>query len=131
MGTYVFKLPDVGEGIAEAEIVAWHVDVGAVVKEDQPLVDVMTDKATVEIGAPVSGRILWRKGEAGTMAAIGQELVVIETAEKQRASSVARAAAAEPPPAPAVEPPAPVPEATAAAAAAPQVALSSTAGIAE
>ncbi|WEK49011.1 MAG: dihydrolipoamide acetyltransferase family protein [Candidatus Kaistia colombiensis] len=79
MGTYVFKLPDVGEGIAEAEIVAWHVEVGQTILEDQPLVDVMTDKATVEIGAPVSGTILSRKGEAGKMAAIGDELVVIST----------------------------------------------------
>ena len=79
MGTFVFKLPDVGEGIAQAEIVTWHADVGDVVREDQPLVDVMTDKATVEIGAPVAGRIVSRKGEAGKMAAIGAELVVIET----------------------------------------------------
>ena len=79
MGTFVFKLPDVGEGIAQAEIVAWHADVGDLVREDQPLVDVMTDKATVEIGAPVAGRIVSRKGEAGKMAAIGAELVVIET----------------------------------------------------
>ena len=79
MGTFVFKLPDVGEGIAQAEIVAWHADVGDTVREDQPLVDVMTDKATVEIGAPVAGRIVSRKGEAGKMAAIGAELVVIET----------------------------------------------------
>ena len=79
MSAFVFKLPDVGEGIAEAEIVAWHVDVGQEVKEDQPLVDVMTDKATVEIGAPVSGRILSRKGDVGRKAAIGSELVVIET----------------------------------------------------
>ena len=53
---YVFKLPDVGEGIAEAEIVAWHVKVGDRVDEDAPLVDVMTDKATVEMTSPVSGR---------------------------------------------------------------------------
>ena len=49
MGRFVFRLPDVGEGTAEAEIVAWHVAIGQVVEEDQPLVDVMTDKATVEI----------------------------------------------------------------------------------
>jgi 2-oxoisovalerate dehydrogenase E2 component (dihydrolipoyl transacylase) len=84
MGAFVFKLPDVGEGIAEAEIVAWHVEVGQEVKEDQPLVDVMTDKATVEIGAPVSGRILSRRGDVGRRAAIGSELVVIET-EKDEA----------------------------------------------
>ena len=58
MGQFVFKLPDVGEGTAEAEIVAWHVRVGDVVREDAPLVDVMTDKATVEMTAPVSGKIV-------------------------------------------------------------------------
>lgn len=81
MGTYVFKLPDVGEGIAGAEIVVWHVDVGDTVDEDQPLVDVMTDKATVEIGSPVAGKILDRKGVAGDVAAVGDELVVIATEE--------------------------------------------------
>ncbi|MDP9138722.1 MAG: E3 binding domain-containing protein, partial [Pseudomonadota bacterium] len=79
MGTYVFKLPDVGEGVAQAEIVAWHVAVGDEIKEDQPLVDVMTEKATVEIGSPVSGKILRRKGETGDMAAVGAELVAIAT----------------------------------------------------
>jgi 2-oxoisovalerate dehydrogenase E2 component (dihydrolipoyl transacylase) len=79
MGMHVFRLPDVGEGIAEAEIVAWHVAVGQTVKEDQPLVDVMTEKATVEIGAPVSGKVVERKGEAGDMVPVGSELVVIAT----------------------------------------------------
>src|SRR3954469_18131008 len=79
MGNYVFRLPDVGEGIAEAEIVAWHVKVGDTVNEDAPLVDVMTDKATVEIGAPVAGKIVQRKGTEGQMSRVGDELVVIET----------------------------------------------------
>ena len=83
MGTYTFKLPDVGEGIAEAEIVEWHADVGDRVEEDQPLVDVMTEKATVEIGAPVSGTILSRNGGVGDMAAVGAELVVIATADAE------------------------------------------------
>ncbi len=60
MGIFVFKLPDVGEGTAEAEIVAWHVKVGDTVEEDQNLVDVMTDKATVEMTAPVSGKVTGR-----------------------------------------------------------------------
>lgn len=81
MGNFVFKLPDVGEGVAEAEIVAWHVKEGDMVKEDDPLIDVMTDKATVEIGAPVAGKIVSRKGEAGDKAAVGNELVVIATDE--------------------------------------------------
>src|SRR5205814_9037930 len=58
MGRYVFKLPDVGEGTAEAEIVAWHVRPGDVIKEDAPLVDVMTDKATVEMTSPVAGKVV-------------------------------------------------------------------------
>lgn len=79
MGRYVFKLPDVGEGTAEAEIVAWHVKLGEIVEEDAPLADVMTDKATIEITAPVSGRIVERNGEPGEMAPIGSVLVVFET----------------------------------------------------
>src|SRR6516162_1840362 len=79
MGMHVFRLPDVGEGIAEAEIVAWHVNVGESVKEDQRLVDVMTEKATVEIGAPVSGKVVERNGEAGDMVPVGTELVVFAT----------------------------------------------------
>src|SRR5450830_1732959 len=58
MGRFVFKLPDVGEGTAEAELVGWHVKVGDVVAEDQIVADVMTDKATVEITAPVSGPLV-------------------------------------------------------------------------
>jgi 2-oxoisovalerate dehydrogenase E2 component (dihydrolipoyl transacylase) len=80
MGRYVFKLPDVGEGTAEAEIIKWHVAVGDEIREEQPLVDIMTDKATVEIASPVSGRVVSRTGEEGTKAAVGSELVVFETA---------------------------------------------------
>ena len=65
MGRYVFKLPDVGEGIAESEIAEWRVKVGDVVKEDQPLVDMLTDKASVEISSPVSGTIIELCGKAG------------------------------------------------------------------
>ncbi|HWA92148.1 MAG TPA: dihydrolipoamide acetyltransferase family protein [Rhizomicrobium sp.] len=78
MGTYVFKLPDVGEGTAEAEIVAWHVKIGDVIKEDQNLVDVMTDKATVEMTSPVSGKIVALHGEPGEMAPVGAPLVELE-----------------------------------------------------
>jgi len=79
MARYVFKLPDVGEGTAEAEIVAWHVKLGDMVEEDAPLADVMTDKATIEITAPVAGRIVERNGEPGEMAPIGSVLAVFET----------------------------------------------------
>ena len=71
MGRFTFKLPDVGEGTAEAEIVAWHVAVGDRIEEDQPLVDVMTDKATVEMTTPVSGVVVTLNGELGEMAAVG------------------------------------------------------------
>ncbi len=79
MGRFIFRLPDVGEGTAEAEIVAWHVAVGDVVQEDQPLVDVMTDKATVEITSPVSGKIVVRRGEPGEMFAVGGPIVEFDT----------------------------------------------------
>ncbi|QYF86804.1 2-oxo acid dehydrogenase subunit E2 [Brevundimonas sp. PAMC22021] len=74
-GTYVFKLPDVGEGTAEAELVAWHVKVGDRVEEDQILADVMTDKATVEITSPVAGRVVALHGEAGKASPVGGPLV--------------------------------------------------------
>ncbi len=78
MPRYIFKLPDVGEGTAEAEIVAWHVAPGDRVVEDQTLVDVMTDKATVEIPSPVAGTVLSLNGTPGAMLAVGSELVVLE-----------------------------------------------------
>jgi len=79
MARYEFKLPDIGEGIAEAEIVAWHVKVGDAVDEDQQLADMMTDKATVEMESPVAGKVLEVAGEVGDMIPIGSVLVVIET----------------------------------------------------
>ena len=79
MARYSFKLPDIGEGIAEAEIVAWHVKVGDVIAEDDPLCDMMTDKATVEMTAPVAGRVVEVAGEVGDQIAIGSVLAVFET----------------------------------------------------
>mgnify|MGYP001363713751 CR=1 FL=1 len=79
MARFTFKLPDIGEGIAEAEIVAWHVKVGDMVEEDGRLADMMTDKATVEMESPVAGRIVEVAGEEGDVIAIGSPLVVIET----------------------------------------------------
>jgi 2-oxoisovalerate dehydrogenase E2 component (dihydrolipoyl transacylase) len=78
MGRYTFRLPDIGEGIAEAEIVAWHVKVGDTVEEDGRLADMMTDKATVEMESPVSGKVLEVAGAEGDVVAIGSPLVVIE-----------------------------------------------------
>src|SRR5918998_667117 len=79
MAKYEFKLPDIGEGIAEAEIVAWHVKVGDRVEEDQQLADMMTDKATVEMETPVAGKVVELAGEVGDQIPIGSVLAVIET----------------------------------------------------
>ncbi len=79
MGAFQFKLPDIGEGTAEAEIVAWHIKVGDKVKEDQPLVDMMTDKATVELSSPVEGVVQSIGGKVGEMAAVGSVLVTFAT----------------------------------------------------
>ncbi len=79
MARFTFKLPDIGEGIAEAEIVAWHVAIGDCVEEDQNIADMMTDKATVEMESPVSGVVVELAGEVGDQVAIGAALVVIET----------------------------------------------------
>lgn len=81
MATFKFKLPDIGEGIAEAEIVAWHVKVGDEIEEDQGIADMMTDKATVEMESPVAGKVIELNGEEGEMLAIGSVLAVIETDE--------------------------------------------------
>ncbi len=108
MARFVFRLPDVGEGTAEAEIVAWHVKTGDAVAEDQPLVDVMTDKATVEITSPQAGVVAVLHGQPGDMAPVGGPLVELDTAGE---------AGAAPAPAPA---PAPVPAAAAAPAPAPE-----------
>jgi 2-oxoisovalerate dehydrogenase E2 component (dihydrolipoyl transacylase) len=87
MATYTFNLPDIGEGIAEAEIVAWHVKVGDRVEEDGRIADMMTDKATVEMESPVSGVIRKVAGAEGDVIAIGSMLVEIET-EGEDASAV-------------------------------------------
>jgi 2-oxoisovalerate dehydrogenase E2 component (dihydrolipoyl transacylase) len=86
MARYEFKLPDIGEGIAEAEIVAWHVKVGDVIGEDQQIADMMTDKATVEMESPVAGKVLELAGEVGDQVPIGSVLAVIETAGADRAA---------------------------------------------
>ena len=79
MSQYVFKLPDLGEGTVDAEIVAWHVRPGDEIAEDSALVEVMTEKATVEVPAPVSGRIVSLTGGPGDRVAVGAELAVFET----------------------------------------------------
>ncbi|MDB5575525.1 MAG: bkdB [Bradyrhizobium sp.] len=79
MSRYEFRLPDIGEGTAEAECVGWHVKLGDQVEEEQPLLDVMTDKATVEVTSPVDGIIVERRGEPGDMMQVGSVVLVFET----------------------------------------------------
>jgi 2-oxoisovalerate dehydrogenase E2 component (dihydrolipoyl transacylase) len=97
MGLYKFKLPDIGEGIAEAEIVAWHVKVGDVIGEDQQIADMMTDKATVEMESPVAGKVVELAGEVGDLIPIGSVLAVIETEGADRAAEPAADSEAERP----------------------------------
>jgi 2-oxoisovalerate dehydrogenase E2 component (dihydrolipoyl transacylase) len=86
MARYEFKLPDIGEGIAEAEIVAWHVKIGDTIGEDQQIADMMTDKATVEMESPVAGKVIELAGEVGDQIPIGSVLAVIETEGADRAA---------------------------------------------
>ena len=79
MAAFVVRLPDVGEGVAEAELVAWHVAVGDVVTPDSTIAEVLTDKATVEIYSPVTGCIATLYGQAGDTLAVGSDFVVIDT----------------------------------------------------
>jgi 2-oxoisovalerate dehydrogenase E2 component (dihydrolipoyl transacylase) len=98
MSRYVFKMPDLGEGTVSAEVVAWHVKPGDLVQEDQVMCEVMTEKAAVEMPAPVTGRILSIQGEPGDMVAVGSELVVFDT-DATSAAAGAEPAARTPAPA--------------------------------
>ena len=111
MGCYLFRLPDVGEGVAEAEVVRWHVKPGDPIKEDQSLVDVMTDKATVDMTSPVDGVVTAIHGDIGTMMPVGGVLVEIEVEGEGNAASDAVVAvpAPSPEPAPAASDPLPLP----------------------
>ena len=129
MGIHIITMPDIGEGIAEVELVAWRVQPGDTVSEDQILVDVMTDKATVEIPSPVVGTVLALGGEVGQVLAVGAELIRIEVAGAGNVKggapvNAAPAPVATPaaPTATAVAQPAPQPKATAQKAPAPQAA---------
>jgi 2-oxoisovalerate dehydrogenase E2 component (dihydrolipoyl transacylase) len=81
MSQYVFKMPDLGEGTVDAEIVAWHTKPGDAVTEDQLIVEVMTDKAAVEVPAPVSGRVVSITGAPGDKVAVGSPLIVFDVGE--------------------------------------------------
>jgi 2-oxoisovalerate dehydrogenase E2 component (dihydrolipoyl transacylase) len=110
MSRYVFKLPDLGEGTVEAEIVGWRVKPGDTVAEDDVVVEVMTEKAAVEVPAPVSGRVVSTTGAPGDMVPVGAELIVLETDAAGAGASAAAKPAAAPaamaaaPAAPAVAP---------------------------
>jgi 2-oxoisovalerate dehydrogenase E2 component (dihydrolipoyl transacylase) len=97
MSQFIFKMPDLGEGTVEAEIVAWHTKPGDVVQEDQVIVEVMTDKAAVEVPAPVSGRVVSISGEPGDKVAVGSPLIVFETAAAAAGPAAPEAASAPPP----------------------------------
>ncbi|AUY36325.1 dihydrolipoamide acetyltransferase family protein [Pseudomonas soli] len=101
MGTHVIKMPDIGEGIAQVELVEWFVKVGDLIAEDQVVADVMTDKATVEIPSPVSGKVLALGGQPGEVMAVGSELIRIEVEGSGNHVDTPQAKPAEPAPAPA------------------------------
>jgi 2-oxoisovalerate dehydrogenase E2 component (dihydrolipoyl transacylase) len=94
MSRHVFKLPDLGEGTVSAEVVNWLVKPGDVLKEDQPLVEMSTDKAVVEIPAPVSGRVLTINGKPGDVIAVGAELAIFETGDGAASAPAPKAATA-------------------------------------
>src|ERR1700692_4909075 len=104
MGRYIVKVPDIGEGTTEAEIVKWHVAPGQEIREEDPLVDVMTDKATVEIPAPIGGTIVALGGGVGGKRPVGSELVTLDVAGEGnvRERPHPPGAAAPGPPSPAV-----------------------------
>jgi 2-oxoisovalerate dehydrogenase E2 component (dihydrolipoyl transacylase) len=97
VSTYVFKLPDLGEGTVQAEIVNWHVKPGDTVTEDEVIVEVLTEKAAVEVPAPVSGRVVSTTGAPGDMVPVGAELIVFDTAAGQPAAAAPAAATASAP----------------------------------
>lgn len=92
MSRHAFKLPDLGEGTVSAEIVAWRVNVGDLVEEDQPIVEMSTDKAVVEVPSPVRGRVVERNGEPGDTVAVGLELIVFEVGGEGSAAASANGA---------------------------------------
>ncbi|AIL62950.1 dihydrolipoamide acetyltransferase family protein [Pseudomonas alkylphenolica] len=104
MGTHVIKMPDIGEGIAQVELVEWFVKVGDTVTEDQVVADVMTDKATVEIPSPVSGKVLALGGQPGEVMAVGSELIRIEVEGAGNLQESASKPAEPAPPVPAAAP---------------------------
>jgi len=112
MAKHVFKLPDVGEGVVEGEIVKWNVKAGDTVKEDEPLVELMTDKATVSIPSTVNGKVVSTTGKPGDMIPVGAELIVFEVDGAGNAEPEAEPEPepeSEPEPEPVAKPPEPKP----------------------
>ena len=130
MGIHTIRLPDVGEGIAEAELVEWHVKVGDEIKEDDVVAAVMTDKAAVEVPSSVSGKVIWLGGEIGDLIPVGEKLIQLEVEGEGNDTEAGRGdaepAAQSEKPAPVVEPapaettPAPAPARTEPASSAPR-----------
>lgn len=112
MGEFIIKMPDVGEGVAEAELVEWHVKAGDPVKEDMVIAAVMTDKATVEIPSPVTGTVVWLGAEIGDKIAVKAPLVRIETSGGEATDQVEARPAEAPAKAPDSRPPAMEPDTT-------------------
>jgi 2-oxoisovalerate dehydrogenase E2 component (dihydrolipoyl transacylase) len=115
VGTYVVKVPDIGEGIAEVELVEWHVKPGDAVTEEEILADVMTDKASVEIPSPVAGKVLAITGKPGDTVAVGSELIRLDVEGAGNVAAdagEAKAAPSQPKPAPSQPKPAPTPAET-------------------
>jgi 2-oxoisovalerate dehydrogenase E2 component (dihydrolipoyl transacylase) len=106
MAEHVIRLPDVGEGVAEAELVEWHVKVGDLVREDALLAAVMTDKATVEIPSPVDGEVLWLGARIGDVVPVGSDLVRLKVSGEEPAGATKQARASAPAPAQSVTDPA-------------------------
>ncbi|MBV8494207.1 MAG: 2-oxo acid dehydrogenase subunit E2, partial [Alphaproteobacteria bacterium] len=94
MGRYIVKLPDIGEGTTEAEIVKWHIAPGQEIREEDPLVDVMTDKATVEIPAPIAGTVVAIEGAVGEKRPVGSLLVTLDVAGAGNVAENAKGVAA-------------------------------------
>ena len=118
MTRYVFKMPDLGEGTVEAEVVAWHVKVGDTVQEDQVMAEVMTDKAAVEVPSPVTGRVVAINGQPGDLVRVGSALIVFDTESSEELAAAPSSARAEESPKTADRAPAVVAATTAAAPAA-------------
>ena len=109
MGTYEFRLPDIGEGVVEGEIVTWHVKVGDTVREDDPLLEVMTDKASVEIPSPVDGTITSTTGAPGDIIPVGQVCIVFDVEGEGNSTGTTPEPEATPEPVKAASKPVPAP----------------------